>query len=222
MVSQRISSTNPRYIKHPGSESGWVSDGEPLDSGSGIIISNNLAHLKEESCKHLLHVTGDIYPAQDSLDGWSGITDGSFVPGDPSAQGEELQISWARRTSMVFGPFVIPQDNELGDGTRTLRKIVLHIGTYNGTGTDLKILCFLTPNKSNPSLGYLAKSTTSTSVSGKVYKRLVLEPVAPTLENFPMLAENGNISQVRQVYLWIGFLMPINSDVLSVSAFESR
>ena len=86
----------------------------------------------------------------------------------------------------------------------------------------MKIYAYLTPNKRNPSMGYYAKVTTTTSSAGKVYKRMELAASAPVLENHPMPSEDGNTVQVRQVYLWVGFKMPTGSDVLSVSAFESR
>ncbi len=222
MTGQRFSSSNPKYIKHPTAGSGWVSDGEPLDAGTGMILANNISHLEYESCKHLFNATGDIYPPQDDSSGWTGIGDGSAVVGTPSVQVDELQISWDRRTSMVFGPFVIPQDRELSSGLRSLRKVVVHAGTYNGAGTELKIYAYLTPNKNNPSVGYYSKATTTTSAVGKVYKRLELTPTAPALENYTVPAEDGNTVQVRQVYIWVGFKLPTGSDVLSVSAFESR
>jgi hypothetical protein len=221
MSSQRFSNSDPKYIKHPPAESGWLSDGDSFDAGSAMIISNNLAHLQYESCKHLVNCTGDVYPPQDDASNWTGVNDEASVA-DPDSQIEEIQIAWTRKTSLVFGPFSIPQDREISDGRKALRKVVVYVGTYNGSGTALKLYCYLTPNKNSPAYGYLAKKITTTSTLGKEYNRIVLEADTPSIENFPIPTENGNTQQIRQVYLWVGFKMPTGSDLLSVSAFESR
>ena len=91
-----------RYVMHPPAASGYLADGDPLDSGSAHIAHSNLSHLSERNTRLIAHALG---PGEvDWAGAWSGVIDETEVSGtDPYAL-----IPWYRdRTAKMFGPIAL-------------------------------------------------------------------------------------------------------------------
>lgn len=224
-MTERINSSSPRYIKHPASDSNMWKDGKTLDSGTAIIIDNNLSHLSEISTRHLVSCFGQMTADDKSTNnyGFDGLIDVT-APVDPSTEDNETSISWSRGVSYRFGPFVMPMDKSLSDGRKTIRDIVVHIGLYNANGSSLKGMIFVTPDSNPPRNGYLASATFTDTTTGAVQIRTVLQHNSTFSENnsFPSTGD-GRVVYVRQAYIWIGFQWNhASSNIVSINAFETR
>lgn len=220
MSSDRIDTTNPRYVKHPASSSTMWDDGETLDAGTATIISNNIAHLGVESCKHLVMcLSPEIDAPQDDRRGYESGYTGVTAPVDYGTAPDENQISWVRGVAQMFGPFFIPADR---DGT-FLRKVNVRLELYNASGTVYGY-CYLTNNNQPPTNGYVAKSTFNSSTSGEISQPVTLTTPTAALPNWVMIGQEGNPSvAVFRVYLWIGLRWTAaGGNCASISAFETR
>lgn len=220
MSSDRIDTTNPRYIKHPNGSSTMWDDGETLDAGSAIIIANNIAHRGVESCKHLVMcISPEIDCPQDDRRGYGADYTGVTAPSDYGVATDENQISWARGVAQMFGPFFIPADRD----ENYLRKVVVKLELYNASGTVYGY-CYLTNNNQPPVNGYVAKSTFNSSATGEISQTVTLTSTSAALPNWAMIGQEGNPSvAVFRVYLWVGLRWTASGgNCSSISAFESR
>lgn len=214
-TGDRITEANPKYIQHPDWTSQMWQDGSTLDSGTAIIIENNLNHLHEESCRQLVTaVCAELDALQDDFRDFTGYNDAG-TPVDFSVVGDENQISWGSRSAFRFGPFQLIAD-QTNEGQyspesfpRTIR-IILNI--YNDSST-MYGYCYLTQDPGRPSAGnYLAKSVFSDSTVGEFNKIVDLTP-----------ATNQVNGAVFPGYIWVGIRFgATGGQVLSVSAFEIR
>lgn len=224
-MSEVINSTSPRYMKHPPSGSPMWKDGKTLDSGTAIIMDNNLSLLSSIASRHLITCFGQFEVSGKATNnyGFDGLVDVT-APADPATEDDENSISWSRDVAYRFGPFIMPMDKELSDGRKTIRDIVFYIGLNNYNGTDLKCLIFATPDSNPPRHGYLATAGFTDTTTGASNTRVVLEATSefPESSPFPTTSDGRNVF-ARQVYLWVGFQWNhANSNLLSVNAFEVR
>lgn len=202
----------------------WA-DGKTLDSGTAMIVDNNLTHLAEVGTRHLVSVVGFMSPSAKSTNnyGFQDLTDVE-APASPATEPDSNSISWSRSVAMRFGPFAIPQDKTLSSGEKTIRDVVAYVGFYNATGGSLKGLLFLTGDCHPPRHGYLASTSFTDTTTGHTDTRVVLQANASFAESCEFLSEpNGGRVLVREVYLWVGFQWASDSDDFNyLHAFESR
>jgi len=217
----RINEASPKYIKHPAATSGFWQDGETLDAGTAMIITNNLSHLAMEGCRQLVtSLGGNLDPPQDDLTGYTGITDVG-EPVNLATAPDEQQISWTQRTAYRFGPFLIPADKDITIDRKSLRKVRVLLDLYIDSG-NLNGYLYLTSTPARPSAGYIAKTTFSSSTGGFSIQELTLDCQQPVLANTIMPGQSGQVA-VFQVYLWIGLKWDATGgDCFSISAFEVR
>lgn len=225
VLGQRLSNTNPRYIKHPPASSPVLSNGKPLDAGTAQIIDNNLTILDWENLEHLGSCVGfsNAQAATQNNNAWAGIADAP-VPADPSAEQPWNQISWDRRCSVRQGPYFMKVDKALSDGRLTIRDVVVHFGWYNHSGTNLKMMFFLTPYESPPRDGWLAYTTHSDTASGYQQTRQVIQCDRGLIESQGITSTaTGEVVTVCQVYLWVGWILNNdNSDWRFIDSFTTR
>lgn len=216
----RINESSPKYIKHPVATSGFWQDGETLDAGTAMIITNNLSHLAMEGCRQLVTSVGsNLDPPQDNSRGYN-VTDVTS-PVDFAAVPDEQQISWSQKVAYRFGPFLIPADKDISAERKSLRKVRVLLNLYIGSA-DCYGYVYLTQNPSRPTGGYIAKQTFTNSTAGSSVQEVTLDCQNPAMFNSIMPGQAGQIA-VFQVYLWIGLrFTATGGDCLSISAFEIR
>jgi len=119
-----------RYIKHAAAATtGPLTNGEPVDAGTSMLVTNNLGHMCMESTRNLVQSpgtgpTGIALSYQTPAALFGGIQDTGFY----TAATDVLYISgstalpWDPRVSETFSAFTIA-DRQNSDGRETIRSI---------------------------------------------------------------------------------------------------
>ena len=227
-VKRLDEATNPRYIKTPPITQQTYADGEPLDAGTAMILTNNINHLSIESCKNLFNCL------QPNID-ISGNQEGGYYAGFPvkevstntvlQEEQPHTLISWGENTALRFGPFLSPFDG---------RKLLVKLGIFNGNQTD--VLVYITrnaapPTESNNSLLY----SKTTLVDVEDYElSITLEPsrlwnvsnLLTSLDRFPTDTQGSyatNYIQKKVYWVWLGLRTTSkNTSLAYVSGMEIR
>lgn len=123
-IGERLSTTAPRYIKHPAHGEGWAGDSVPMDAGTAMILDNNLSHLSNESLRHWGSALGpgsNVSAA--TVNGSTGYDDIESYVTDAFGSSAAKVVAWDVRTSFCFGPFALIQDRPLARGGYGPRKV---------------------------------------------------------------------------------------------------
>lgn len=218
-----------RYVKHPPAASGYLDDGDPLDSGTAHIVHSNLSHLAERNTRLVAHAVGPGEIDGNSVD-WSGIIDASEDDTDDFAT-----IPWDRQnTGWCCGPIVFAHSrlgtSPAGFYPRKIRVVVqAHKSTENPS--ELQVLAALTVTPSPPLVAarYASASVTKTNAaSGALVLVLDLEcdrPVRPTQgwRCRDSGADDPAAAIVTPAWVWVGWkttALAIPDRIESLSVFE--
>lgn len=231
ILGPRLNIATPKYIKHPPATAAQPLDNAyPLDAGSPMIIDNNWTHLDYVNLRELVHWHGhsNVSAASKTNNGWTGIGDLGWIPGDPSVDAEINQIPWgARDVSRRFGPFYIPvdKDSTAGGGRVSIRKITGKLGYYNNTNlTPSKLWVYITNSAATPRDGVLAGQVISDSTSGYREVTITLDATSNLEENSWIISRStGERVAVLACYIWLGWALNDDlSDVTYFHAWEDR
>lgn len=208
-IGQRVVT---RYIKHPAAASGYLADGDPLDSGSAHIVHSNLSHLSERNIRLVAHALG---PGEVDWQGaWSGVID--ETQNGVSADTYEL-IPWYRdRTAKLFGPLALSmarvQTAPAGLVPRKVRVVVQ--GTKSTqSGTTLYVYAALTATCDTPirSLRY-ATATASKAAGGSdtlcVFDLLLTPELVRPTQEWPCREASsglGATAAITPAWVWVGW-----------------
>lgn len=227
--------------------SGRFADESPLDSGTVIReLDSNLAHLCEESVRHLAWDFGETGFADFTDNDFTGLASVSsadvVIPSAAEATHAWQQIAWDNRSARRFGPFVLVPD--VGDRPVAARprsvRVVVELKIPAGL-TNCHFAAVLTRG-SHPdeiySGRYIAAYEQLTVASGSQTIRCDLDPdarsvvdgsyaVSRTLPSAPAGSQSTAHTPVRTFYLWVGMVVTSvlgasTVEVLSVSAYETR
>lgn len=237
-IGERLSVSDPRYIKHPPAGAGWVGDGKPMDAGTWHIFHSNLSVLSNESLRHWDWALGpgDATYVGNGKDGYDDIEDASdtFGPSDAAA----TAISWDHRTAMRLGPFPLIQDRPLARGGYGPRKILVSVQTYADTNNTLRVMAALTASPATPDQGVLVIGVAAGSIgsvdaiaAGTTRVNITLEcPDTVPINAVQQCRRDGALGassiDLPLGWLWVGWQRQdpggTSAKILSVSAFETR
>lgn len=233
-IGQRITSPG-RYIAHPPAASGWLADGDALDSGTAHLVHSNLSHLSAQNARLLGHQRGPGWIGQSWAFGgpFSGIVDASY---DPDAD-EYGQHPWVQPTNaLCLGPFPLAftalQTSPPGFIPRQVR-VAVQVRKGAVATTTLNVMAALvlgsgTPIQTTP----LARDRVAIAASGVVQHKLVefdLLPSAPVRpfelwRSRPSGTDAAADTLVAPCSVWVGWTSDDATNQLdavwSVSAFE--
>ena len=219
-----------RYVMHPPAASGYLADGDPLDSGSAHIAHSNLSHLSERNTRLIAHALG---PGEvDWAGAWTGVIDETEVSGtDPYAL-----IPWYRdRTAKMFGPIALSmtrvQTAPAGLVPRKIRCVIQ--GTKSTqSSTTLYVYAALTANAETPITARRYAVATASKLSGGsdtlcVFNLLLdPQPVLPSA-SWPCRESGSGLgasATITPAYVWVGWRSTSTSvdpdTIESVSVFE--
>lgn len=235
-----------RYIKHPPAAS-FVADGSPLDAGAEMLVRNNVAHLAEESLRHLVMETGP-FPSKLTANGWANLSDGvepAFATTRTQIADNQL-ISWDQRTAVGFGGFPLVADRTVTSGPaigdRTIRKVRLRVEADVSNALARLLVALTLGDETNP--GDMAEDATNPSglyfnlpAGGTGVKIFTTDfdctlgigslahgmTTMPCRPPAPAVGSGGGVLYHPAVitgYLWIGMWQPSWFDLISVSAWE--
>jgi hypothetical protein len=248
-IGERLSTTNPRYIRHPPATSQPWGNGRFVDAGLAHIVDNNLSHLSHESCRHLVWALGPGTLAHTPAvlaSGWQGLSDSPQVPSSPRDP-PIIGISWDRRTAMRFGPFVAVSDRVTSQGVLAPRRVDVAVDVWAATPTPdpstapwngLYLYAALTADPSPPSESALASGVGAGTVAapraltigGNRAVRTISLAVPDDLGATASwrCRHDGTLRGRRTVgvpayWLWVGWRASLaNCAVISISAYETR
>ena len=227
--------------------SGRFADESALDAGVVICeIDNNLAHLCEESVRHLAWDVG--------AEGFTAFTDNDFadlvavasadvlIPDATEAANAWQQLAWDNRSARRFGPFVLVPD--VGDRPVSARprsvRVVVEAEIPVGL-TNCHFVAALTRG-SHPdeimSGRAIAAYQQLTVASGTQTLRVDLDAdarsvvdgsyaISRVIPSAPSGATSTANTPVRTFYVWCGFVVSSvlgteAVEILSISAYETR
>lgn len=244
-IGERLSTTDPHYIKHPAAGGSWVGDARPMDAAAAMTLDNNLSHLSAESLRHWAWALGPgdqtwVGNGTTTPDGF-GFDQRAYDDVEPKAStfgiGDKAAdlIAWDHRTAMVFGPFPLIQDRPLARGGYGPRKIRIDVQAYVDTGAQLNIIAALTPSAEPPDKGVLVIGTAAgdiahvnTAPAGTSFHTIHLECPDTVPTNSVWRARRDGSHGPASIelplgWLWVGWRRGTgDAAIISVSAFETR
>ncbi len=235
-IGERLSTTAPRYIKHPAHGEGWAGDSIPMDAGSAMILDNNASHLSSESLRHWGSALGpgsNVSAA--TVTGSTGYDDIAPITGAAIGGSAAKFIGWDHRTSFRFGPFALIQDRPLsrgGYGPRTVRVAVRCAVTGAAV---FKVAAALTATQEPPDKGVLVIGVVGGTVSGignvptgTGTHTIDLECPDTVPANAVWRARRGGARgpasiELSLAWLWVGwYLHSGTATLINVDAYETR
>lgn len=220
--------TDPsRYIKHPAPGSDQWQDGDPWDTGTAMIVSNNYQHLAAESHRHLIWDVAQGSFSSDigqTVDGREATEDEPATTGSPSGVGE---IVWSPTNAIPYQPILLITDAR-GAGLYVPRKLRFAISLTRGGVGSAKLYVALTPYGVQPRVDgtVLASYSTTVSGSGVVYDYLTSNALAAGTEQLWTgrgSSERGELlTGVFAATFWLGVMVAeaATLDFNSVSVYE--
>ncbi len=220
-IAERV---EDRYIKHEAaSTTAPMTNGWPLDSGSAMLLSSNLAHLCRESCRNLVQSPGLGTAKVPSFTTGNAVFDGlhdlGLLPADNTAFtnfGGASEIPWDPRTAESFPAHLIC-DRQNDDGRITLRSIRFLMDATIDTNCTSYVYHFAITNHSDPGrlMGgdYLAHSSDTFGGTGNKTAVATLSSTQPWHPNMltqwpcrPADYVDGATSVlILEAYLWFGW-----------------
>lgn len=223
IIGEYLSSSR-LYVKHPPAASGWLTDGRPLDSGTGMIFSNNLSVLEQNKTRQLVSSMCHLQAPKASECNYyyEGLIDATSS--NPTAEPIERQVGWRQDSCLCFGPFFMVPDVPVSRGGTTIRPVTVNVGIGNAVASNVTFLFFLTPSVQPPSEGYFAYSSYSTSVSGALTGSKTIQPSTPIEANCTMVTDGGSgVIDLVACYLWVGIISNhANTELRTINAWEER
>jgi hypothetical protein len=223
-----------RYLKHPPASSGPLADGDPLDSGTAMLVHSNLSHLAERNVRLIGHTVG---PGDISYDStitlpWGQTIDEAQSDGDIYAI-----IPWERPACAVnFGPLALAH-TRLGTAPAGYypRKVRVIVQAYKNNvispGSVLIVFAVLTAGAGTPiqstRLAQFYQQRTQSTPGAHTFD-ITLSPDQPLRPNGewrsrPDSADAPAGVSLVEGWLWIGWHTDCASTpdrVESISAFE--
>jgi len=166
-IGERLSTTAPKYIKHPAHGEGWAGDSIAMDAGSAMIFDSNASHLSSESLRHWGSALGpgsNVSAA--TVTGSTGYDDIAEITGSAIGGSAATFIGWDHRTSFRFGPYALIQDRPLARGGYGPRKVRVAVRCYVAGGAVFKVAAALTSTPAPPDQGVLVIGVVAGTVSG--------------------------------------------------------
>lgn len=229
--------TSIAYVRHPAADtaSGWLYNGQSLDAGTGMLVTQNISALHRESARHLV---SDIGPGALSYDkdfGWTTFSD-EVIPNASERTGSHQHIAWNRGMARRYGPLLVLADRIDSSGEPRARKVRCCVRAYSDGVTVMPIYVAATATDAPPSDAYLAFATcTVTSATAADYGKgtsmsgddldldFALVGVRPTARACgPTTDAGAGVVDVAQVWLWLGWAPPASATlgILAFSAWE--
>lgn len=224
-----------RYVRHPAAATGWLADGDPLDSGTVHLVHSDLSHLSERNVRPIAHATGPGAITQATTsDGWVGIID---TAQDGATADDYMLIPWERAdNAFMCGPIALSH-TRIGTSPAGLypRKVRVVIqGTKSTAGsTTLWVYAVLTATPDTPvrSQRYAQATASKASTGGVVPYLFDLSlscdyPVRPSSawRCRASGASEGSEASITPAWVWVGWrtdTTSFNPDTIeSVSVFE--
>lgn len=128
---------NAGYIKHP-APTFWLANGEGLDSGSMMIVENNINWLIHESPRHLVWSAGHtVEVVDDTAQAYANVA-GQATPPSSMSFTKFNKIPWDRGTARRFGPWPIICDEQNDSGEAIPRAVTVSVkATYSSVTLTL-------------------------------------------------------------------------------------
>lgn len=223
-----------RYLKHPPAASGPLADGDPLDSGTAMLVHSNLSHLAERNVRLIGHTVGPGDVSYDStlLYPWAETIDEAQSGGDAYAASP-----WQRPACAVnFGPLALAH-TRLGTAPAGYypRKVRVVVQGYKNAATSpstLTVMAVLTGGSGSPiqapRLAQLYSQRTDAQAGAWTFD-FTLEPSQPLRPNgeWRSRASSSNAPAgvaLVEAWLWVGWYTDSDAAdpdrIESVSAFE--
>lgn len=218
--------TSNRYVRHvPADTGGLVSDGCPLDAGTGMILGSNALHLLNESKRHLFSSLG---PGTITVkDGWSDVT--GPIPTAAQRTSTFQAIGWGYSVAACFGPFFVTEDDdEAHDGLDDLPRRVDASVWCKSDGTHALTIYFtVTAGRVAPSDRpgpqiLTASTTSSTLVELRPSAPIDVYGAAQTYLTGAASDAGAGLVTVREYFVWIGWSLAAGGSgaVASMSGWE--
>lgn len=245
---ERLSTTAPRYIKHPAAGGDWVSDSGFMDAGTVHILDSNLAHLAEESVRPIGWTLGPGELERYQNGTWTTTcaignrtyADTNFedaITVAPATNTAFTQIAWDHRVSHCFGPYAAIQDRALDAGGFGPRTVRVDVRCDAPASADLYLFAALTTSPDPPDQDSLAMVTgAGTTLALAEITESGLQTVSMTLSAADPVPEGASWScrstgaygktlvTLAQLWVWVGWYRhgAGAAAVISVSAYEVR
>ena len=229
-IGQRLSTTAPRYIKHPAAASAWVQDARFIDAGTAMMIDNNLSHLSHESLRQLAAMSGPGSLTASQNGTWvTAIGTRAYDDVEPTTTAashpiKATLIAWDARVSRRIGPIVAIQDRLLATGGYGPRKIRVYARCELSAGT-MHVLAAMTPTESPPNTGTLVFAGELVAGTSTVDIDLecpsTIQPVSPWTAR-PSTGRGAVSHPVAEFYVWIGWCLHAGGSgaIRSISVLE--
>jgi len=223
-----------RYLKHPPAASGPLADGDPLDSGTAMLVHSNLSHLAERNVRLIGHEVG---PGDVSYDSTITLAWGQTVDEAQSSGDTYAACPWRRPDNAVnFGPIALAHTRlgtaPAGYYPRKVRVLVQGYKNAATTPSTLTVMAVLAGASGSPiqapRLAQLYSQRTDAQ-SGAFTFDFVLEPSQPLRPNgeWRSRASSSNAPAgvaLCEAWLWVGWYTDSDAAdpdrIESVSAFE--
>ena len=196
----------------------WL-NGDSVDAGTAMILDSNLSQQSRESMHHLGDALGpgDVYA---NVGSYANLLDRYAQVNAPSPL---LEVSWAQRTSMCFGPFDLTGDLRTTDGN-VLRKIRVSIDCNKGASNSLTCYVAATQGPGIPLPDTQIGSTSAVLAgTGRVQTQLTMaiNPIRPSTRR----CSQGPVEfgPYADLFVWVAWRSTDVSDAIySVSVWEVR
>lgn len=238
-IGERLSTTAPRYIKHPAHGEGWAGDSIAMDAGSAMIFDNNASHCSSESLRHWGSALGpgsNVSAA--TVNGSTGYDDiEAYTTSGAGASAVKL-VAWDVRTSFCFGPFALIQDRALTRGGYGPRTVRVAARCYVAGGAQFRVAAALTPTAAPPNdqpggtlvVGVAAGTinTIADVSAGTNTHTIDLECPDTVPANAVWRARRGGARgpasiELSLAWLWVGwYLHSGTATLINVDAYETR
>lgn len=229
-IGERLSTTAPRYIKHPAAASAHWQDARFLDAGTAHILDNNLSHLSHESLRHLATMSGPGSLTASQNGSWvTAIGTRAYDDVEPFTTAaitalSASNIAWDSRVSRRIGPIVAIQDRLLATGGYGPRKIRVYVRCEVSAG-NMRVLAAMTATPSPPTTGTLVFAGQVVDSTSTVSLDLECPSTITTASHWiarPPTGRGAVSHPIAEFYLWVGWCLHAGGTaaIRSISALE--